>query len=54
MKTETINPDCNTCTRRKHCFVKEFKVLSCEDYKPENEEGESDNAKNQKGNIQVL
>lgn len=27
--------NCNICTRRKHCFVKEFKVLSCEDYKPE-------------------
>lgn len=38
--------NCNICTRRKHCFVKEFEVLSCEDYKPENaaeyEEGKSD------------
>lgn len=29
------NPDCNTCARKKHCFVKEFQVLSCEDYRPE-------------------
>lgn len=27
--------NCNICTRRKHCFVKEFEVLSCEDYNPE-------------------
>lgn len=29
------NPNYNICTRRKHCFVKKFEVLSCEDYKPE-------------------
>lgn len=28
--------NCEKCTRRKHCFVKEFTVLSCEDYKEEN------------------
>ena len=36
------NPNCETCTRRKHCFVKEFKILSCEDYKPENEENKAE------------
>ena len=43
-KMSEIN--CEKCTRRKHCFVKEFEVLSCEDYNPEDsaeyEEG-SDN-----------
>jgi hypothetical protein len=29
------NPDCNTCTRKNRCFIKEFTVLSCEDYIPE-------------------
>lgn len=29
------NPNCKTCARKKHCFVKEFKVLYCEDYRPE-------------------
>lgn len=42
------NPNCDKCTRRKHCFIKEFEVLSCEDFKPEvtagYEEKESDNA----------
>ena len=27
--------NCDKCVRRKHCFVKEFTVLSCEDYKEE-------------------
>ena len=27
--------NCDKCTRHKHCFVKEFTVLSCEDYKEE-------------------
>lgn len=27
--------NCDKCIRRKHCFVKEFTVLSCEDYKEE-------------------
>lgn len=30
--------DCSKCTRRKHCFVKEFTVLSCEDYREEETE----------------
>lgn len=29
------NPNCINCIRRKHCFIKEFEVLSCEDYQPE-------------------
>lgn len=27
--------NCDKCIRRKHCFVKEFEVLFCEDYKEE-------------------
>ena len=27
--------DCETCAKKKHCFVKEFKVEQCEDYMPE-------------------
>ena len=30
--------NCNICTRRKHCFVKEFTVLSCEDYREDSAE----------------
>lgn len=26
--------DCETCAKKKHCFVKEFKVEQCEDYIP--------------------
>ena len=26
--------DCETCAKKKHCFVKEFKVEQCEDYVP--------------------
>jgi hypothetical protein len=44
------NPNCNNCIRRKHCFIKEFTVLSCEDYRPEitaaYEEKESNDADN--------
>lgn len=33
--------NCEKCKRKKHCFVKEFTVLSCEDYQEEDaEEGE--------------
>lgn len=32
--------NCEKCRKKKHCFVKEFKVLSCEDYQEEAEEGE--------------
>lgn len=44
------NPNCNICSRRKHCFIKEFEVLSCEDFQPETtagyEEKESNDANN--------
>jgi hypothetical protein len=40
MQNETREPNCKTCARRKHCFVKEFRVLSCEDYKPAGEQKE--------------
>ena len=40
MQNEAREPDCKTCARRKSCFVKEFKVLSCEDYKSEEEQKE--------------
>lgn len=32
------DPDCSICARRKHCFVREFTVLSCEDYQEEDAE----------------
>ena len=31
-------PNCNKCLRRKHCFIKEFTVLSCEDYQEDTAE----------------
>ena len=34
---ETQYANCKTCARQKHCFVKEFKVLCCEGYKPAGE-----------------
>ena len=30
--------NCEKCRRKKHCFVKEFTVLSCEDYQEEETE----------------
>ena len=37
------NPNCKTCARKKHCFIKEFKVLYCEDYTPGGKQSEQDN-----------
>lgn len=36
------NPNCDKCIRRKHCFVKEFTVLSCEDYKTDDSAGDKE------------
>ena len=35
--------NCEKCKSKKHCFVKEFEVLSCEDYQEEETEERSDN-----------
>lgn len=42
------NPNCNICTRRKHCFVKEFTVLSCEDYREDSAEYEEERKSDEK------